>query len=724
MKTRTILSTLLVAAGLPLVAQTMPQLADDGVELYANIQYMTSWDNAGSSEFPDNSAGLFRIPAGSSEALPVNVPIVTDGLAYYNGKAYMNVGGQWQIHDLATGEVTSSPTSGGSTSALSYDVVNGVMYGIRNTDGGYVLATIDMETGEMTDLGGLSEYVNGEPSGQRLLSCNAMAIDNYGQIFVVYSRYVGNNNVIKLGRILPQRYPDRLIYVGDVALADSPATMYNWPWYSLFYNHKSGIMYYTFCGQDAAGTGCTPIFEMNTNNGEATTVGYLSGDGYAIRGAFFAEPEFSAPDGVDMFEYKADVDADPNLLTGTLSIELPSVTYGGAELTGELTVVVNDGDEELFRLAGRQPGETVVTDLRSFGYGEHTFSCYVIDGNGIEGLVREFTVYIGYDVPTAPQNVTIEEVDGQVVLSWDAPNEGQHGNPVQAEGIEYRITDAFDTHVANLFGTTTYSIPVASELTNHSYYITAYYQGVEGGRAGSPTLYTGDPLDAPYTTDFTDMMEVWNGYKIIDANADGYTWMWYNVDRPYVMCLYDPYWEHDADDWIFTPPVNYQAGKTYCMKVTAQSSNEGYPEVMQVTFGNDREIAAQTEVLELIPAVPAEATTYSYKVTPTSDGVYYFGFHCMTPAREGEYLLLSALEIYDEDNPPASVDEVGSATGIKAWGGDGIITIANTTGEAAKVYAIGGTLVATSADEHFTATLPAGVYVVKCGGTAVKAIVN
>lgn len=714
----------MVAAGLPLVAQTMPQLADDGVELYANIQYMTSWDNAGSSEFPDNSAGLFRIPAGSSEALPVNVPIVTDGLAYYNGKAYMNVGGQWQIHDLATGEVTSSPTSGGSTSALSYDVVNGVMYGIRNTDGGYVLATIDMETGEMTDLGGLSEYINGEPSGQRLLSCNAMAIDNYGQIFVVYSRYVGNNNVIKLGRILPQRYPDRLIYVGDVALADSPATMYNWPWYSLLYNHKSGIMYYTFCGQDAAGTGCTPIFEMNTNNGVATTVGYLSGDGYAIRGAFFAEPEFSAPDGVDMFEYKADVDADPNLLTGTLSIELPSVTYGGAELTGELTVVVNDGDEELFRLAGRQPGETVVTDLRSFGYGEHTFSCYVIDGNGIEGLVREFTVYIGYDVPTAPQNVTIEEVDGQVVLSWDAPTEGQHGNPVQAEGIEYRITDAFDTHVANLFGTTTYSIPVASELTNHSYYITAYYQGVEGGRAGSPTLYTGDPLDAPYTTDFTDMMEVWNGYKIIDANGDGYTWMWYTVDRPYVMCLYDPYWEHDADDWIFTPPVNYQAGKTYCMKVTAQSSNEGYPEVMQVTFGNDREIAAQTEVLELIPAVPAEATTYSYKVTPTSDGVYYFGFHCMTPAREGEYLLLLALEIYDEDNPPASVDEVDSATGVKAWGGDGIITIANTTGEAAKVYAIGGTLVATSADEHFTATLPAGVYVVKCGGTAVKAIVN
>lgn len=714
----------MVAAGLPLVAQTMPQLADDGVELYANIQYMTSWDNAGSSEFPDNSAGLFRIPAGSSEALPVNVPIVTDGLAYYNGKAYMNVGGQWQIHDLATGEVTSSPTSGGSTSALSYDVVNGVMYGIRNTDGGYVLATIDMETGEMTDLGGLSEYINGEPSGQRLLSCNAMAIDNYGQIFVVYSRYVGNNNVIKLGRILPQRYPDRLIYVGDVALADSPATMYNWPWYSLFYNHKSGIMYYTFCGQDAAGTGCTPIFEMNTNNGVATTVGYLSGDGYAIRGAFFAEPEFSAPDGVDMFEYKADVDADPNLLTGTLSIELPSVTYGGAELTGELTVVVNDGDEELFTLVGRQPGETVVTDLRSFGYGEHTFSCYVIDGNGIEGLVREFTVYIGYDVPTAPQNVTIEEVDGQVVLSWDAPNEGQHGNPVQAEGIEYRITDAFDTHVANLFGTTTYSIPVASELTNHSYYITAYYQGVEGGRAGSPTLYTGDPLDAPYTTDFTDMMEVWNGYKIIDANADGYTWMWYNVDRPYVMCLYDPYWEHDADDWIFTPPVNYHAGKTYCMKVTAQSSNEGYPEVMQVTFGTDREIAAQTDVLELIPAVPAKATTYSYKVTPTSDGVYYFGFHCMTPAREGEYLLLLALEIYDEDNPPASVDEVDSATGVKAWGGDGIITIANTTGEAAKVYAIGGTLVATSADEHFTATLPAGVYVVKCGGTAVKAIVN
>lgn len=712
---------MLAVAALSVAGQTMPQLADDGVELYVNVQYETSWDNAG--EFPDNAAGLFRVPVGSSETVPVSVPIVNEGgMAYYNGKGYFYAGGDWCAFDVATGEI-SRVQCGGSTSAIAYNQADGVMYGIRNTNGGYVFASIDMETGAMTDLGSLSEYVNGSPSGQRLLSCNTMAADSYGQMFVVYSRNVGNDNVIRLGRILPN-YPDRLIYIADVSLRDSQGSMYNWPWYTLFYNQRSGKMYYTFCGQDAEGVGCTPFFEMNTSSGVATQVGYLSGDGYAIRGAFLAEPVSAAPDGVTAFEYVADADRDPNLLTGSLSIGLPSVAYGGEELTGELTLVVNDGDDELFRLTGCQPGETVVTEPRSFAYGEHTFSCYVIGDGGTEGLVREFDVYIGYDVPTAPQNVTIEEVDGQVVLSWDAPTTGQHGNPVQPDGIEYQITDAFDTTVANLFGTTTYSIPVASELTNHSYYITASYQGIAGGKAGTPALYTGDPLDVPYTTDFTDMMEVWNGYKIIDANGDGYTWMWYTVDRPYVMCLYDPYWEHDADDWIFTPPVNYQAGKTYCMTVTAQSSNEGYPEVMQVTFGNDREIAAQTEVLELIPAVPAEATTYSYKVTPTSDGVYYFGFHCMTPAREGEYLLLSALEIYDEDNPPASVDEVGATTGVKAWGGDGVITIANTTGEAAMVYAINGTLVATSADEHFTATLPAGVYVVKCGGTAVKAIVN
>ena len=205
---------------------------------------------------------------------------------------------------------------------------------------------------------------------------------------------------------------------------------------------------------------------------------------------------------------------------------------------------------------------------------------------------------------------------------------------------------------------------MSSELTCHAYFITACFDGNDGGTLQTASLYTGDPLDAPYTTDFTDMMEVWNGYKIIDANADGYTWM-------------------------------------------------------------DRTIEAQT-VLEngVIEDILGDPETYSFEVTPEADGVYYFGLHATTPARQGEFLMLSSLEIYDVENPPSGIEAVESGEGVKVFAGDGSVTVINPTGEQAMVYAMSGTLAAASADAYFAATLPAGAYVVKCGGTVVKVLVK
>ena len=173
---------------------------------------------------------------------------------------------------------------------------------------------------------------------------------------------------------------------------------------------------------------------------------------------------------------------------------------------------------------------------------------------------------------------------------------------------------------------------------------------------------------------------------------------------------------------------HYKAGKTYRLTFVAQSSAAEYAdamESMEITFGNDRTIEAQT-VLEngVIEDILGDPETYRFEVTPEADGVYYFGLHATTPARQGEFLMLSSLEIYDVENPPSGIEAVESGEGVKVFAGDGSVTVINPTGEQAMVYAMSGTLAAASADAYFAATLPAGAYVVKCGGTVVKVLVK
>ena len=154
------------------VAQTMPKLSEDGVDLYVGLQYCTRWDN--SDVFPGDSAGIYRISSGNSALSPFKVPITPNGgIAYHNGKAYINVFDDentsadqitpvWQVIDLATGNVEKSitgETGSGITTTITYDPTEDVIYGVvsANDSRRFYLAKIDPETGEQTNVGWLTE---------------------------------------------------------------------------------------------------------------------------------------------------------------------------------------------------------------------------------------------------------------------------------------------------------------------------------------------------------------------------------------------------------------------------------------------------------------------------------------------------------------------------------------------------------------------------------------
>lgn len=719
------------------VAQTMPKLSEDGVDLYVGLQYCTRWDN--SDVFPADSAGIYRISSGNSALSPFKVPITPNGgIAYHNGKAYINVFDDentsadqitpvWQVIDLATGNVEKSitgETGSGITTTITYDPTEDVIYGVvsANDSRRFYLAKIDPETGEKTNVGWLTE----KRTGSHLSKCPALACDKYGTLYAIYTRYPESEEVMRFGQI----QKDGTVLEKGEGNGISCSGMLDGDYMSiyrpirqaLFYNTKSDKLYWIHCGVSAyMDAYYTPIFEMNYDSGVATMVGHLT-EGYHVTGAFFNEPELTSPDGVEDFEYVYSA-SSADRTTGHLSMKAPTTTYEGKAITGTLTIVVNEGETEVAHLTGVTPGETVTTAEASFAYGEHTYTVKAVMDDGTEGVSRNFGTFVGYDTPSNPTDVTLTETDKVLTLTWTPPTTGTHGLEIDPDGITYRIRRYSDWTIIKegITGTSCDVETAGSELARYQYVVTSTYNGVAGMGFTSNAVIAGDPLNTPYAIDFVKpeaAEEMWNSFKIIDANGDGYSWMYYGGMAMYVYSDVN-----DADDWMFTPPVNYIAGHRYRLSFGAQSSLADYLERMEVTFGNDDEVAAQKVLENGRLEIPAEVTDYTFTVTPAESGVHFFGLHAVSPAFY-QYLGITYLEIIDLD-ATGGVGNIELANeSLVITTGNGSVSVTNPTGNTTTIYAINGTAVYSSDAVAFTAQLPAGIYIVKCGAEVRKVMVK
>lgn len=743
MKKILIYTVLSAIAAMSAQAQTMPKLSEDGVDLFVGMQYCTRWDN--SDVFPGDSAGIYRIPTGDSELRCVKAPIaVNGGIAYHDGKVYMNVFDDentsadqitpvWQVIDLATGKVEKSitgETGSGITTTITYDPTEDVIYGVvsANDSRRFYLAKIDPETGEKTNVGWLTE----ERTGSHLSKCPALACDKYGTLYAIYTRYPESEEVMRFGQI---QKDGTVLQIGEGngiscsgMLDGDYMSIYRPIRQALFYNTKSDKLYWIHCGVSAyMDAYYTPIFEMNYNSGGATMVGYLP-QGYHLTGAFFNEPELTSPDGVDDFEYVYSA-SSADRTTGRLSMKAPSATYGGDPINGTLTIVINEGDTEVFRIPGVTPGQTVTTDEQDFPYGEHTYTVKAVMADGTEGVSRDINVYVGYDIPINPTDVTLTLEGNSLKLTWTPPTTGTHGLEIDPDGITYRIrritsplqtTEIVKDDVA---GNSCVTGEPGSELKRYQYYVYSKYGDKVGYGMISNAVIAGDPLNAPYTIEFTSPNaedEMWNKFKVTDVNGDGYSWMYYGG-----MAMYVYNTTEDADDWLFTPPINYIAGHRYRLAFGAMSSLTDYLERLEVTFGNDDTPEAQ-ELLEngrIEVPVSDDGTDYEFTVTVEESGVCFFGLHAISP-KNYQFLGVTYIEVIDLD-AQAGVGNIELANeSLVITAGNGSLSVTNPTGNTTTIYAINGTTVYSSDAVAFTTQLPAGIYIVKCGTEVRKVMVK
>jgi hypothetical protein len=94
-----------------------------------------------------------------------------------------------------------------------------------------------------------------------------------------------------------------------------------------------------------------------------------------------------------------------------------------------------------------------------------------------------------------------------------------------------------------------------------------------------------------------------------------------------------------ADDWFFTNGITMTVGQSYQLQFKYKSGSTTYSEALEVKVGNAATVAAQTTTL--FSNTNIQNTTYSTTATgvltgqiplftPTTTGVYYFGFHAIS----------------------------------------------------------------------------------------------
>jgi hypothetical protein len=142
----------------------------------------------------------------------------------------------------------------------------------------------------------------------------------------------------------------------------------------------------------------------------------------------------------------------------------------------------------------------------------------------------------------------------------------------------------------------------------------------------------------PYSMGF-ETTEDFTGWKIEDANNDGYTWTISSTggnNGPYcAMYSYNQDGATAADDWLITKCIDLQASKSYHISYFYKVGDATYPENFTVNIGASPVSTAMTTQLGSYPNLTN--TTYMQSdttFTVPSSGTYYLGFQCNSAANE------------------------------------------------------------------------------------------
>ena len=533
--------------------------------------------------------------------------VIIENKYYYS--YYMNFLGMYipyhSVLNIETGEMEidsydddlSLCTSG---SNITYDQSKGLGYGLfLNADGSELdFCSMDYSTWTKTVLGKLGhqdEYLN-------------MASDGKGGIYGV--TITGDIYKIDINTL----QETLVASTGVDAQYIQPSAI----------DSKTNTLYWAYITVGATDTG---LLKVDLNSGEKNFIGSFS------RIMEFADLTIAGPAAEDkapasVTNLKAYIENEaPNDVK--VSFLLPEKTYDGeTDLTGmlEFSIFVNN---ELWVKASGQPGAAVLRNLENVPSGVTTITVVVRNNVG-DSPKAKTTLYVGLDVPQAPETATLSvDEAGNASVKWSSVGmEGVNGGYVNTDNVTYTVTRYPDGVVVaeGIKGNDFTETVSTDNLTILSYGISAVYNDAKGPEALTNSVKVGSSYTAPAGDDFTQNA-TFALYTIIDANEDGRTWI---LNNGIPSCQYHS--TNASDDWLITAPIKLQAGKLYLFNCEVGPYSTYYvPERIEVALGQGVDPAELgTQLID--PTDLFQRVALENAFTVEADGEYNIGFHAISDA--------------------------------------------------------------------------------------------
>lgn len=399
------------------------------------------------------------------------------------------------------------------------------------------------------------------------------------------------------------------------------------------WDEQSGQILYAFSSQD----GLHYLYTIDPETAERKQFAQVPGS----ISAFFTPNDYvkpkapAAPQNVELSF------GDGGSRSGKLSFKAPALSENGEEISGNLDYRVVRKGKTVASGTVRAGG---LADVDILAPMDGVYSCSVVLSNNYgESLRVKTSAFAGNDTPATPE-VHAENTGEGIRVSWNAVDNGATGGYVDPTKVRYNVTrypgkEAIAVATAETSLIDVVELPETGDVKQYYYTVTAAVGENLSAAGKSNKVVLG--YFTPTWTETFDKIESMDNFTII--NNSGYVfdddatsgWEWNNYWRC-AGAFYHPY--ESLDDWLITPPLMMEKGKTYRLSFKAGATPNRNYNYLEVCLGTDNTQDSMSNVLmEKFNVTSANQkgdwmTPYTVDVIPAEDGIHFIGFHCLSQA--------------------------------------------------------------------------------------------
>ena len=357
---------------------------------------------------------------------------------------------------------------------------------------------------------------------------------------------------------------------------------------------------------------------------------------------------------------------DGSSTNGVISFTVPTTTFNGSALSGNVTMSVWLDGEPIANYVTVAPGSKQTYNQEVSNDNHYVY--VLLQNEGGYSPVNCLYTYAGYDTPLPVSNVMFTVENGVSHLTWDAPTTGVNGGYL--ENVTYNVVRMpGNVLVADHQSACEFSETLPTKMERYYYIVTPFNaDGKQGEEAVSNAILTGNAFQAPYYDDFSDAStrDLWT---VVNANNDGtewgseYTWSFNDYNQcwgiytgPYNMGAD----QESADDYLISPGIEIEKGISYALIVNMRNTFANYKERVSLMVGTDPTDISTFQVLAQDDAYDVGGTLADWEADfqMEESGTYYFAVRVYTHREDnasGIFVYSMALNQLGKNEAPAEV---------------------------------------------------------------------